>query len=252
MECKAWMSNRNEQVKEDSAWLGFHKQANTTLKCAQSSITGKIRMPFIKDSVANNMTRLIAFWGYIPMQTCLVEFTSVRFLKRRFNLVKNNFSGTSQKRTSLTIISLFSWLFWCYLMQHKRMQINTMDILRLEYLWNFCQITCLCGPQFHYLYNYRGKLGDFEGPYPIMFYNSITTQFDKNFSSSTPSISPILEGELRNMPFFISAFKSKIYVSFIYLDSGPWSLPHLPLLYFAKIHNLSTGKEKVVFIRTPK
>lgn len=38
-------------------------------------------MQFIKDSIANNVTRLIDFWVYIPMQTYLVEFTSVHFLK---------------------------------------------------------------------------------------------------------------------------------------------------------------------------
>lgn len=124
------------------------------------------------------MIRLIAFRGYIPMQTYLVEFTSVHFLKRRFNLVKNNFSGTSHQRTSLTIISLFSYLFQCYLMQHKRMQIKTMEILRLKHV-TFGKSLTLFGPQFRYLYNYRNGLGDFEGLFPIMVCNYITKQFDK-------------------------------------------------------------------------
>lgn len=62
-----------------------------------------------------------------------------------------------------------------------------------------------------------------------MIYNSVTIQFDKNFSSSIPSISSTLEGELRNMPFLTSAFKSTIYVSFIYLDSQPPEAFHIYL-----------------------
>ena len=113
--------------------------------------------------MANNVIRLIALRGHIPTQTDLVEFTSVHFLKRR---------------TSLTIIPLFSYLFQCYLMQHKRMQIKTMEILRLKCV-TFGKSLTLLGPQFRYLYNYRSGLGDFEGLCPMMVCNYITKQFDK-------------------------------------------------------------------------
>ena len=83
--------------------------------------------------MANNTIGFIAFWGYIPKQTYLVEFASAHFLKRRCSLFKNNFSATSHQKTSLTIISFFSYLFQCYSIQHKKMKINTMEILRLKY-----------------------------------------------------------------------------------------------------------------------
>lgn len=58
--------------------------------------------------------------------------------------------------------------------------------------------------------------------YTFVYY-SVTTKFGKKKkkSSSIPPTSSILEGKLSNMPLFIWALKSKIYVSFIYLDSQP-------------------------------
>lgn len=53
-----------------------------------------------------------------------------------------------------------------------------MDILTLKYLCKVCQIPCLFGPQFHYVYNYKGELADFEELYPIIVCNSVTTQLD--------------------------------------------------------------------------
>lgn len=196
--------------------------------------------------MANNTVGLIAFWGYIPKQTYLVEFSSVHFLERRFSLVKNNFSATSHQKTSLTIISLFSCLFQCYSIQHKKMQINIMEILRLKHA-TFVKSLTSFGPQFHYLYNYRGGLGDFEGLWPTMVCNYLTIQFDKRILF-IPSKSSALEGKLGNMPLFTRAFKSKMGWT-----HSPPEVLHLYLCCtFVKTHSSSIRKEQVVFIWTPK
>ena len=187
--------------------------------------------------MANNTIGFIAFWGYIPKQTYLVEFASAHFLKRRFSLVKNNFSATSHQKTSLTIISFFSYLFQCYSIQHKKMKINTMEILRLKYA-TFVKSLTSFGPQFHYLYNYRGGLGDFEGLCPTMVCNYITIQFDKRILF-IPSTSSALEGKLGNMPLFTRAFKSKMG----WTHSPPEVLHFYLCCTFVKTHSPSIRKE---------
>jgi len=157
-------------------------------------------------------------------------------------LVKNNFSATSHQKTSLTIISLFSYLFQCYSIQHKKMKINTMEILRLKYATFVKSLTSL-GPQFHYLYNYRGGLGDFEGLCPTTVCNYITIQLDKRILF-IPSASSALEGKLGNMPLFTRAFKSKMG----WTHSPPEVLHPYLCCTFVKTHSPSIRKEQVVFI----
>ena len=152
-------------------------------------------------------------------------------------MVKNNFSATSHQKTSLTIISFFSYLFQCYSIQHKKMKINTMEILRLKYA-TFVKSLTSFGPQFHYLYNYRGGLGDFEGLCPTMVCNYITIQFDKRILF-IPSTSSALEGKLGNMPLFTRAFKSKMGWT-----HSPPEVLHLYLCCtFVKTHSPSIRKE---------
>lgn len=76
-----------------------------------------------------------------------------------------------------------------------------MEILKPKYV-TFVKSLTLFGLQCHYLYNYRGGLGDFEGLCSIMACNYTTTQFDKIILFIHTSTSSALEGKRQNVYLF--------------------------------------------------